>query len=163
MRNREESRVRIAPGEKVGLDLNFAEREIVLNKLLCLDAELEQAVRATADDDPVMLSLDDLEDLHGHCAAEANHTSNKKLKKALGGALRKIELLMLWPQFESPFVKGPPGSTSYELSAPYWLLVLASAALGASPWLRWQFSLRTLFIAMMLVALVMGAIVYAIR
>ena len=94
MRNREEPKVRIKPGEKLGLDLSAAERETVLNHLVCLDIELEEAVRTTADDAPVKLTLDELEDLHGHCAAEANHTSDKKLKKALGGVLRKIESLL---------------------------------------------------------------------
>jgi hypothetical protein len=53
-----------------------------------------------------------------------------------------------------------------ELGVPFWFLVLISASITAAPWLRhlsWQFSLRTLVIAMTLVALFLGAAVYAIR
>jgi hypothetical protein len=46
---------------------------------------------------------------------------------------------------------------------PYWCGVLLSAALAAVPWMPWRFSLRTLLIATTLVALVLGAIVYAVR
>jgi hypothetical protein len=46
---------------------------------------------------------------------------------------------------------------------PHWLPILLSAALVAAPWLRWRFSLRTLLIATTLVAVVLGAIVYATR
>jgi hypothetical protein len=71
--------------------------------------------------------------------------------------------LLYWPRYDSPFVIGPSGSTSFELSVPYWLLVLTSAAFGASPWIRWRFSLRTLIIATTAVAMVMGSIVWAVR
>jgi hypothetical protein len=49
----------------------------------------------------------------------------------------------------------PPYAT---LCVPYWLLVLLSTLLAAAPWLRWsnRFSLRTLLIAMTLVAVVLG-------
>jgi hypothetical protein len=49
---------------------------------------------------------------------------------------------------------------------PYWFLVLVSATLTAISWLPWwskRFSLRTLLIATTLVAVVLGAIVYAVR
>jgi hypothetical protein len=52
------------------------------------------------------------------------------------------------------------------LFLPYWPVVLLAstlAVLGVLPWLRWRFSLRTLLIATTLVALVLGAIVYAVR
>lgn len=43
---------------------------------------------------------------------------------------------------------------------PYWFLTAASAILALAPWLRWRFSLRTLLIAMTLVAVVLGMIVW---
>jgi hypothetical protein len=49
------------------------------------------------------------------------------------------------------------------LVIPHWLLALASAALGAVPWIRWHFSLRTLLIATTLVAVVLGLVVWSIR
>jgi len=49
---------------------------------------------------------------------------------------------------------------------PVWFAVLTTAALGYSSWLPWwskRFSLRTLLIATTLVAVVLGAIVYAAK
>ena len=48
---------------------------------------------------------------------------------------------------------------------PYWFPVLISAACTALPWIRWsrRFSLRTLLIATTLIAVVLGAVVYAMR
>lgn len=45
---------------------------------------------------------------------------------------------------------------------PYWFIAIIFALLGGAPWLR-RFSLRTLLIATTLVAVVLGAIVYALR
>jgi hypothetical protein len=46
---------------------------------------------------------------------------------------------------------------------PYWFLALATAALTATPWLRWRFSLRTLLIGMTVVAVVLGLAIVASR
>ena len=47
----------------------------------------------------------------------------------------------------------------WQVAIPLWLPVLICGALTAIPWLRWQFSLRTLLIATTLVAVVLGLIV----
>ena len=73
--------------------------------------------------------------------------------------------ILVWPSFESPFVS-PVTTTNYSLTVPYWLLVIAAVAPAFLPWLTmWpkQFSLSTLLIATTLVAVVLGAIVYAVR
>ena len=49
------------------------------------------------------------------------------------------------------------------ITLPYWFLVGLCAVVAAAPWLRWRFTLRTLLIAMTLVALVLGLAVYATR
>jgi hypothetical protein len=49
------------------------------------------------------------------------------------------------------------------LLLPHWLKGLICLALAAVPWLNWRFSLRTLLIVMTLVAVGLGAIVYAVR
>jgi hypothetical protein len=49
----------------------------------------------------------------------------------------------------------------FQIGIPYWLLTLGTAALAALPELRCHFSLRTLLIAMTLVAVALAAIVYA--
>ena len=45
---------------------------------------------------------------------------------------------------------------------PDWFLIGVAVALSAVPWLRWskQFSIRTLLIAMTLIAVMLGAVVY---
>jgi hypothetical protein len=51
------------------------------------------------------------------------------------------------------------------LIVPLWLPVILTATLAAAPWIRWskRFSLRTLLIAMSLVAVVLGTIVLLSR
>ncbi len=46
---------------------------------------------------------------------------------------------------------------------PIWSLATGVTAFAALPWIRWRFSLRTLIIAITLVAVVLGLIVWAIR
>jgi hypothetical protein len=46
---------------------------------------------------------------------------------------------------------------------PHWFAILASASLATAPWLPWRFGLRTLLIAMTLVAVGLGSVVYGIR
>jgi hypothetical protein len=46
---------------------------------------------------------------------------------------------------------------------PYWFLVPTLAGLAATPWLRWRFSLRTLLIGMTVVAVLLGAVVWAVK
>jgi hypothetical protein len=47
-------------------------------------------------------------------------------------------------------------------AVPYWLLLLLAAAITATPWIKWRFSLRTLLIVMALVAVALAVIVAAI-
>jgi hypothetical protein len=46
---------------------------------------------------------------------------------------------------------------------PYWLPIVSTIAVCAAPWLPFRFSLRTLLIALTLVAGVLGAIIYSAR
>jgi hypothetical protein len=55
----------------------------------------------------------------------------------------------------------PPGQ--FFVSAPHWLLALTCVALAAGPSMRWRFSLRTLLIATTIVAVVLGAVIWAVR
>jgi hypothetical protein len=79
------------------------------------------------------------------------------------------------PQFTSPFVR-PISTPNYELTLPFWLLVVVAALAGSLPWLPYparfrrliakipgRFSLRTLLIATTLVAVVLGCVVWAVR
>jgi hypothetical protein len=53
--------------------------------------------------------------------------------------------------------------SSWYICAPYWFLSLVAVGLAGVPWMRFHFTLRTLLIATTLVALVLGAIVWAVR
>ena len=49
---------------------------------------------------------------------------------------------------------------------PYWCPTLLIAAFAVAPWipqLSWRFSLRTLLVATTLIAVGLGAVVYAVR
>ena len=75
-----------------------------------------------------------------------------------------------WPRFQIPL--WPPGrqfgierhADHTHIGARHWFFVAFSMALVATPWLRFlkRFSLRTLLVVTTLVAVVLGAIVYAI-
>jgi hypothetical protein len=55
------------------------------------------------------------------------------------------------------------GDGIHAVSASYWLLVIASLAAAAAPWAPWRFSLRTLFIAITLLGMLLGLIVWSMR
>jgi hypothetical protein len=48
-------------------------------------------------------------------------------------------------------------------AVPYWFAVSLCAAFSAALWLRFRFSLRTLFIVTTLIAVVLGFVVYALK
>jgi hypothetical protein len=79
------------PGEKVGLTLTQAERMLLLNAMHGLTEEIRDVMRATPTAQPVMLTLDNLDDLKGHVAAKANQTKDKKLRQRLDAISEKIQ------------------------------------------------------------------------
>jgi hypothetical protein len=46
---------------------------------------------------------------------------------------------------------------------PYWAITAATALVTAIPWLPWRFSLKTIFLATTLVAVLLGVVVWALR
>jgi hypothetical protein len=84
----------IRPGEKLPIKLTAAERTLVLDGLTCLDQEIEQVVRDTPSGQPVMMSLDDLDDFGGYVAAEANHCEDKRKTKKLDAIFENIQDLL---------------------------------------------------------------------
>jgi hypothetical protein len=84
----------IQAGEKVGLKLTQAQRSLLLEVLLLIPKEVEKDIRSTPVNDPLMLTLDDLDDLAGHVAAAANHAEDKALRDKLDRISRKIEKLL---------------------------------------------------------------------
>jgi hypothetical protein len=49
------------------------------------------------------------------------------------------------------------------VTLPYWFLVGLCAVVAAAPWLRWRFSLRTLLIAITILALALGNLIATTR
>ena len=87
-------RKQIKPNEKLGLRLTTAERKLILNDLIGVDQECIQTIQDTPPGKPVQFTLDELDDLGGCIAAEANHTTDKKLEKALDRVFEKIQSLL---------------------------------------------------------------------
>ena len=56
-----------------------------------------------------------------------------------------------------------PVGTSRYVRIPDWFLVLIFCGLGATPWLPWRFSLRTLLIATTAAAIGLGLVVYVLK
>jgi len=62
--------------------------------------------------------------------------------------------------------RGPPWGSSRHWRIAYWIPVLCTAISSLLPWIRqlkWHFSLRTLLIALTLVAVVLGMVVWHSR
>ena len=69
---------RVQPGDKVSLKLTQAERKLVLDDPLALDERLTQIIQDAPSGKPVMMTLDELDDLDGYVAAVANHCGDKQ-------------------------------------------------------------------------------------
>jgi hypothetical protein len=68
------------------------------------------------------------------------------------------------PQTHWSFEYGP-ADERHEIKVPHWFLFVSFAALALLPWIRWskRFSLRTLLVAITLVAIVLGLLVWQVR
>lgn len=99
-------RTSIQPGQKLELDLTPAERKAILDHLTSLPPEYEAQLKKVHPEQPLLLTLDDLEDFSGYLAAESNHTPNKKLRKVLDSAFEKMtDLLDAFTDEEPPVKK----------------------------------------------------------
>jgi len=88
-------KIKIQPGHTIALKLTPDERELLLEKLIFVDDELERKLRLViAGSQEVQLTIEDLEDLAGCVAAEANHTKDRKLGKKLDRVFERIEGLL---------------------------------------------------------------------
>ncbi len=92
----------IDKNEKLGLRLTLAERKLILGDPIHVHDELAVPIRATPTGAPVLLTLDQLEDLGGRVAAEANHNTDKKLRKKLDAIFLKIQGLLETHADEEP-------------------------------------------------------------
>ena len=99
---------RIRPGEKVGLKLTQAQRDLLLVSLVLIPREVEEAIRSTPSGEPLMFTLDELDDLAGHVAAAANHAEDQKLRGKLDRLYEKIDGLL--DRHREPSEGGETGS-----------------------------------------------------
>lgn len=98
-------RTSIQPGQKLEVDLTPKERKAILDHLTLLPPEYEDMLRNVHPEQPLLLTLDDLEDFSGYVAAESNHTTNKKVGAVLDSAFEKMEALLDKFTDEEPPVK----------------------------------------------------------
>jgi repressor LexA len=85
-------RKRIRRGQRVAFKLTRQERDLIVERTL-VDAELEGRLcnaRASGSDLIVDLTLDDVDDLAGHVAAEANHCSEAGARRVLDAVYDRL-------------------------------------------------------------------------
>jgi len=79
--------------DKITLSLTAAERKLLCSGIIAEVGYIKR-LAATAPDAAPQFTLDELDELHGWIAAEANHCKSRKRQKALDGILRKINKLL---------------------------------------------------------------------
>ena len=84
------SKRQIPYGQRVPLRLTAAQRTLLVDGLTFLDQEYEQQIRQTPLTEPVMMTLDELDDLSGFVAAEANHCGQPTKCRRLDALFEKI-------------------------------------------------------------------------
>jgi repressor LexA len=76
---------RVPPGGRISIRLTDRERKLILDHTF-IGGDLERRIRVAAADGPavlIALDLNDLDELLGHVAAEANHSKNPSIAKHL--------------------------------------------------------------------------------
>jgi hypothetical protein len=86
-------RKKIPYGTKLPLKLTIRERDLIRNETLC-DPDFARFAVAEGKGIRVELSLDDIEEIQGYIAAEANHTKNSKLEKELDRLFDKLQVYL---------------------------------------------------------------------
>lgn len=81
---------KIPYGTKLPVNLTLRERDLIRDETFCDPAYTKLAV-VDGKNFRLFLSLDDIEDIQGYIAAEANHTKNKKLQKEFYGLFDKLQ------------------------------------------------------------------------
>ena len=83
------------PGENTRLELTAAERKLLLDSVLLLDDDeaIAQAIRDAPPDQPVLLTLDELEQLAEDLAAAENHAKNEEFRTEVDRLYDKVVAL----------------------------------------------------------------------
>ena len=93
---RVKNRKQITPDERVPLELSDHERELILKHTFAGDdlTGRLRIVRRPGEPPVYRFTLDDLDELAGHVAAEANHAKDKKLEKQLHRLFARIAAVL---------------------------------------------------------------------
>lgn len=86
-------RKKIPYGTKLSVKLTLRERDIIRNETFC-DPDFAKFSVVEDKGIKVDMSLDDIEEIQGYIAAEANHTENKKLQKELYHLFDKLQVFL---------------------------------------------------------------------
>ena len=86
-------RKKISYGTKLPIKLTLRERDLIRDKTFC-DPDFARFAVVDGKGIRVELSLDDIEEIQGYVAAEANHTKNKKLQKELDRLFSKLQVYL---------------------------------------------------------------------
>ena len=75
------------------MNLTLRERDLIRDKTFC-NPDFTRFAVVDGKSIRVELSLDDIEEIQGYVAAEANHTENKKLQKELDRLFDKFQVYL---------------------------------------------------------------------
>lgn len=86
-------RKKIPYGTKLPVKLTIRERDLIRDQTFC---DPDFATCAVVDGNGIRLdlSLDDIEEIQGYIAAEANHTKDSKLQKELHRLFDKLQIFL---------------------------------------------------------------------
>ena len=84
---------KISGGTRLPVKLTIRERDLILDETYCDPGVLKIAVVA-GKIIKVEWSLDEIEDVQGYVASEANHTENRKLQKELDKLSDKLQVYL---------------------------------------------------------------------
>ena len=84
------NRKRIPYGAKLPVKLTNRQRDLIRDRTFC-KPDFAQLAVVDGNGIRVDLSLDDIEEIQGYVAAEANHCDDRKLQKELDALFRKLQ------------------------------------------------------------------------
>jgi len=86
-------RKKIPYGTKLPIKLTLHERDLIRDETFC-DPDFARFAVVEGKGIKVEMSLDDIEEIQGYIAAEANHTKNKRLQKELDRLFDKFQFYL---------------------------------------------------------------------
>jgi hypothetical protein len=90
---REMNRKIIPYGTKLPVKLTLRERDLIRDATFC-DPDFAKFAVVQGKGIKVDMSLDDIEEIQGYVAAEANHTEDKKLQKEFDRVFGKLQVFL---------------------------------------------------------------------